>query len=60
MSKTTLLKSCEITISTALKRLTKLEGLNKRALEGEFKEWISAINSDSKYYDILYLIKLKK
>tara|TARA_Y100001968_G_C19353926_1_gene716189 strand:- start:254 stop:430 length:177 start_codon:yes stop_codon:yes gene_type:complete len=58
VSKTNLLGSCEVTINTTLKRLSVLEGENKKALESEFKEWLEAINSDDKNYDVLYLKKI--
>tara|TARA_B100000902_G_C27016837_1_gene767640 strand:- start:386 stop:565 length:180 start_codon:yes stop_codon:yes gene_type:complete len=58
MTKTSLLGSCEVTINSALKRLSKLEGRNKRALESEFREWINAIQSDNKNYDVLYINKI--
>ena len=58
MSKTTLLDSCEITINSALKRINKLDGHNKLALENEFREWIDAINSGNKNYDVLYINKI--
>ena len=58
MSRTNLLGSCEVTINYALKRLSKLEGLNKQALESEFKEWINTIESGNKNYDVLYINKI--
>ncbi len=58
MSKTSLIGCCEVTINSALRRLSKLEGKNKIALESEFREWINAIKSDNKNYDILYLRKI--
>ena len=58
MSKTSLLGSCEATINNALKRLSKLEGENKKALENEFSEWIDAIENDSRNYDVLYINKI--
>ena len=58
MSKSTLLGSCEVTINYAIKRLAVLEGQNKKAFENEFKEWIEAIESDSKNYDVLYINKI--
>lgn len=60
MSKTSLLGCFEVTINSALKRLTKLEGKNKSSLESEFREWIEAIESDDKNYDILYINKIKE
>ena len=58
MTKTTLLSSCEVTINNALRRLSKLEGQDKKALENEFREWINAIECDSKKYDVLYINKI--
>ena len=58
MSKTNLLNSCEDTINSVLKRLSMLEGRNKKALAGEFKEWIEAIESDDRNYDVLYVNKI--
>ena len=58
MSKASFVGSCEVTINFALKRLSKLEGKNKESLKNEFKEWINAIQSDDKNYDILYINKL--
>ncbi len=58
MSKTSLLGSCEVTINSAVKRISKLKGQNKAALESEFKEWLIAIDSDDKHYDVLYLNKI--
>lgn len=58
MKKTSLLNSCEVTINSAVKRLSELEGQNKRALESEFREWINAIESDEKNYNVLYINKI--
>tara|TARA_B100000214_G_C23580768_1_gene451723 strand:+ start:222 stop:401 length:180 start_codon:yes stop_codon:yes gene_type:complete len=58
MSKASLIGSCEVTINSAIKRLSTLEGKNKKALESEFKEWINAIESDDKNYDVLYVNKI--
>ena len=58
MSKTSLIVSCEESINYALKRLSKLENQNKKALECEFREWIDAVRSDNKNYDILYINKI--
>ncbi len=58
MSKTSLLGSCEVTINSAMRRLSKLQGQNKKALESEFREWIEAIESDEKNYDVLYIQKI--
>jgi len=58
MTRSSLVGSCEDTINYALKRLSKLEGKNHEAFECEFKEWINAINSDVKNYEILYINKI--
>ena len=60
MRHTSLIGSCEVTINTALKRLSKLSGENKKALHGEFREWIDAIENSNRNYDILYLNKIKE
>ena len=58
MSKSSLIGICEVTINSAIKRLGTLEGKNKKALESEFKEWIDAIESDNRNYDVLYVNKI--
>ena len=58
MSKARLINSCEVTINSAIKRLSNLEGKNKKALKSEFKEWIDAIESDKKNYDVLFINKI--
>ena len=58
MSKASVIGTCEVTINSAIKRLSILEGQNKKALESEFREWIDAIESDKKTYDILYVNKI--
>ena len=58
MSKTSIIGSCEVTINSALKRISKLEGKNKQALKNEFREWINAIDSNNKKYDVLFLNKI--
>ena len=59
MSKTSLIGSCEVTINSALIRLSRLKGKDQEALKSEFKEWISAIESDDKNYEILYVRKIE-
>ena len=58
MSKTNVIGSCEVTINSALKRISKLEGKNKQSLESEFREWFNAINSTNKNYDVLFINKI--
>ena len=59
MSNTNIIGSCEVTINSALKRILKLEGKNKQALESEFREWINAIDSNNKNYDVLFINKIE-
>ena len=58
MSKTSILGSCEITINSALKRLSKLVGRDYKALKSEFTEWIDAIENRDKNYDVLFINKI--
>jgi len=58
MSISRLIGSCEVTINYALMRLSVLEGKNKRAFENEFREWLEAIESDYKNYDVLFINKI--
>ena len=60
MSKKSLIGCCELTLNSALRRISKLEGKNKIALESEFKEWINVIKADYKNYDVLYINKISK
>ena len=60
MSKKRLLGSCELTINSVLKRLSKLEGQNKKALENEFREWINATKGKDNKYDVLYTNKINQ
>ena len=65
MSQSSIVGICEITINSALKRLSKLEGDNKKALESEFQEWINAIECEDGKINIslrrkLLLITLMK
>ena len=58
MHKPNILGCCEITVNTAIRRIANLEGKNKEALQNEFREWINAIESDTKKYDVLYINKI--
>ena len=58
MPNSSLIGRCEVTINYALKRLSVLEGKNKKAFENEFKEWIETIESDCKNYDVLFINKI--
>tara|TARA_B100001250_G_C19235883_1_gene544355 strand:- start:23 stop:208 length:186 start_codon:yes stop_codon:yes gene_type:complete len=58
MSKTRLIGSVEVTINQAIKRISRLEGHEKKSLHSEFREWIEAINSDDRNYDVLFINKI--
>ena len=58
MPNSSLIGSCEVTINYALKRLSVLEGKNKKAFKNEFKEWLEAIECDCKNYDVLFINKI--
>ena len=58
MSKVSLLNSVEITINSALRRLNEISDADHRALEKEYKEWLTAIEIGNKNYDVLYLNKI--
>tara|TARA_B100000579_G_scaffold363854_1_gene322562 strand:- start:230 stop:484 length:255 start_codon:yes stop_codon:yes gene_type:complete len=58
MNKSNVIISCEVIINYALKRLSKLDGKNKLALENEYKEWINALGSDEKHYEVLHINKI--
>ena len=57
MSRVSLLNSVEITINSALKRLNQISGADHKALEKEYKEWLTAMESGDNNYDYLYLNK---
>ena len=59
MQNTSIIGSCEVAINSALKRLSKVEGKNKEALVGEYKEWLDAIQGENQNYDVLYLNKIE-
>tara|TARA_B100000579_G_scaffold64478_1_gene47714 strand:- start:557 stop:736 length:180 start_codon:yes stop_codon:yes gene_type:complete len=53
-----LIGSCEVTQNFVLKRLSVLEGKNKKPLENEFKHWLEAIESDYKNDDVVFITKI--
>ena len=59
ISQNKILSSVEITINEALKRLSKISGLEKLSIENEFKEWIDVLQNDEKTYDVLYINKIE-
>tara|TARA_Y100001968_G_C19177286_1_gene628642 strand:+ start:141 stop:338 length:198 start_codon:yes stop_codon:yes gene_type:complete len=48
-------RSLEVTMSDALKRYDKLDGLNKKAIKEEYKEWIDALEGDKAQPYVLYV-----
>ena len=53
MSRVSLLNSVEITINSALKRLNQISVADHKALEKEYKEWLTAMESGDNNYDDL-------
>ena len=45
-------------VSDFVAPLFVIEGQNKKALESEFREWINAIDSEYKNYEVLYIKKI--
>ena len=52
-------KTLEVTINDALKRCNKLDGLNKKALKDEYKEWIDALEGNKDQPHVLYVNHIK-
>ena len=47
-------KTLEVTMNDAVKRLKQLNGLDKKALREEYKEWIEAIDNNKDQPHVLY------
>ena len=47
-------RTLEVTMNDASKRLMELEGLDKKALKEEFKEWIQASEGSKDQPHVLY------
>ena len=47
-------RTLEVTMNDAVKRLKELNGLDKKALKEEYKEWIEAIDHNNKQPHVLY------
>ena len=58
MATTDLLCSVEVSINRALKRINEIDDRDKKSLYNEFREWIEAIESDDKNYDVLFINKI--
>ena len=48
-------RTLEVTMNDALKRLKELDGLDKKALKEEYKEWIQASEGSKKQPHVLYV-----
>ena len=48
-------RTLEVTMNDASKRLMELEGLDKKALTEEYKEWIQASEGDKDQPHVLYV-----
>ena len=47
-------RTLEVTMNDASKRLTELDGLDKKALKEEYKEWIQASEGSKDQPHVLY------
>ena len=47
-------RTLEVTMNDASKRLMELDGLDKKALKEEYKEWIKASEGSKEQPDVLY------
>tara|TARA_Y100000766_G_C18524420_1_gene420514 strand:- start:312 stop:509 length:198 start_codon:yes stop_codon:yes gene_type:complete len=47
-------KALEVTMNDAVKRINELDGLNKKALRDEYKEWIEASEGGKDQPHVLY------
>ena len=47
-------RTLEVTINDASKRLMELDGLDKKALKEEYKEWIQASEGSKEQPHVLY------
>ena len=47
-------RTLEVTMNDAVKRISELDGLNKKALREEYKEWIEASEGSKDQPHVLY------
>ena len=47
-------RTLEVTMNDASKRLMELDGLDKKALKEEYKEWIEAVDNNKDQPHVLY------
>ena len=48
-------RTLEVTMNDALKRLRELDGLDKKALQEEYKEWIGVSEGEKDQPHVLYV-----
>ena len=48
-------RTLEVTMNDALKRYNKLNGLNKKALKEEYKEWFDSLEGNKAQPYVLYV-----
>ena len=52
-------RTLEVTMNDASKRLMELDGLDKKALKEEYKEWIQASEGSKEQPHVLYANQIK-
>tara|TARA_B100000029_G_scaffold411887_1_gene414405 strand:+ start:1075 stop:1272 length:198 start_codon:yes stop_codon:yes gene_type:complete len=55
---TSLKRTLEVTMNDASKRLMELDGLDKKALKEEYKEWIQASEGSKDQPHVLYATQI--
>ena len=50
----TLKRTLEVTMNDAVKRLNELDGLDRKAIKEEYKEWIQASEGSKDHPHVLY------
>ena len=58
ISTISLKRTLEVTMNDALKRLMELDGLDKKALKEEYKEWIQASEGSKEQPHVLYATQI--
>ncbi len=52
-------RALKVTMNDAVKRINELDGLNKKALREEYKEWIEASEGSKDQPHVLYANQIK-
>ena len=52
-------RTLEVTMNDTVKRINELDGLNKKALTEEYKEWIEASEGSKDQPHVLYTNQIK-